>query len=175
MTRQRWIATSVALLVLIIGCGQLVQSVPEPELAKVEQLVRKARQISQDHPNRNAEKEDPTDSPIVGYPDWGLEQAAADALSRIGKAAVPALARAMKSGDSDGRVKAAKVLARIGPAASPAVAELAEALDDDDPELRKAAARALGQIGPDAAAAVPQLMELLNSSPTNSADSSQTQ
>lgn len=92
---------------------------------------------------------------------WSEQETAADALGRIGSAAVPALTEALRSNDPDVRLKAAEVLARMGTDAKPAAADLTRLLDDPDERIRKAAARALGMIGPDAADAVPALMRSL--------------
>lgn len=89
------------------------------------------------------------------------QEAAATALGRIGRAAVPSLIQALRHRDPEVRRKAALVLARIGPQAEEAVPELTASLDDQNEEVRTAATRALGQIGPAAAEAVPALMRRL--------------
>jgi hypothetical protein len=102
-----------------------------------------------------------TRGPIRAYTDWDLSETAADALGRIGAPAVPALIQALREPSAQQRLRAARVLARIGPAALEAVPVLIERLEDADPLVRKAAARALGQIGPEAIEAVPSLMRVL--------------
>jgi hypothetical protein len=110
----------------------------------------------------------PSDLPRVKpFSQWTEEDTAADALGRIGPAAVPALAEALKSEDADVRLKAVQVLARMGSDAKEAVPDLVVLLDDPDERIRKAATRTLGRIGPEAAPAVPALMRsLLQAEPT---------
>ena len=92
---------------------------------------------------------------------WTEQEAAADALGRIGPAAVPMLIETLKSGDADARLQAIQVLARMGSDAKEAVPHLIPLLEDPDERIRKAATRTLGRIGPDAAEAVPALMKSL--------------
>jgi len=99
--------------------------------------------------------------------DWTEQDAAADALGRIGKPAVPALVQALRSTDADVRLQAVQVLARMGSDAHEAVPDLVALLDDPDERIRKATARTLGRIGPEASPAVPALMRsLLQAEPT---------
>jgi HEAT repeat protein len=93
--------------------------------------------------------------------EWTEQQAAADALGRIGPPAVPQLVAALESSDSTSRLRAAEVLARMGSDAQDAVPALTRLLDDPDEQIRKAAARTLGRIGPAAEEAVPALMRAL--------------
>jgi hypothetical protein len=98
---------------------------------------------------------------------WSEQQAAADALGRIGPPAVPQLVEALHSPDAEVRLQAAQVLARMGSDARDSVPHLVDLLDDPDERIRKTAARTLGRIGPDAGAAVPALMRtLLQPAPT---------
>jgi HEAT repeat protein len=87
---------------------------------------------------------------------------AADALSRIGRAAkdaVPELAAVLKLGDEpETSSAAATALARIG---APAVPALREALKEKDNRLQAHAATALKRIGPDAKDAVPELVAVV--------------
>ncbi len=94
---------------------------------------------------------------LVVVPEWGLPETAADALARIGPAAVPTLMKALESPEPYVRTRAAQAMARMGPEASAAVPGLTRALRDQDPDVRRAAARALGQIGPAAETAIPAL------------------
>jgi hypothetical protein len=96
--------------------------------------------------------------PVKAFEQWTDQEAAADALGRIGPAAVPNLVEALHSQDATVRLKAIEVLGRMGSDAHEAVPELINLLDDPDPTVRKAAARTLGLIGPAANAAVPALM-----------------
>ncbi|MCE9631202.1 MAG: HEAT repeat domain-containing protein [Planctomycetia bacterium] len=90
-------------------------------------------------------------------PDVG--RAAGAALIRLGPAAVGALQP--KLDDPGIRLNIMEILAALGPAAKPALAELVKSLSDPEPEVRGEAAVAIGAIGPDAAAAVPGLQKLL--------------
>ena len=98
---------------------------------------------------------------VTPHADWDLETTAADSLGRIGEPAVPALIEYLQSQDIEERVRAAKILARIGPAAKKAVPFLVQLLRDPHEDVRRMAARALGQIGPEAADAVGPLVQLL--------------
>ncbi len=104
----------------------------------------------------------PIVAPIIKpYEQWTEQEAAADALGRIGPQAIPYLQQALRSPDSQMKKQAAEVLARMGTEAKPAVNDLIALLDDPDLEVRKVAVRTLGRIGPDAAAAIPALMRTL--------------
>jgi hypothetical protein len=92
---------------------------------------------------------------------WTEQEAAAEALGRIGPAAVPQLVATLRSEDPEARLQATQVLARMGSDAKEAVPDLVRLLDDPDERIRKAATRTLGRIGPDAAEAVPALMKSL--------------
>jgi hypothetical protein len=92
---------------------------------------------------------------------WTEQQAAADALGRIGPPAVPPLVAALESSDPQTRLRAAEVLARMGSDAKDAAPALTRLLDDPDEQIRKAATRALGRIGPAAEEAVPALVRAL--------------
>lgn len=106
--------------------------------------------------------ERPVIAPIIKpYEQWTEQEAAADALGRIGAQAIPYLQQALRSPDSEMKKQAAEVLARMGSDAKPAVNDLIVLLDDPDLEVRKVAVRTLGRIGPDAAAAIPALMRTL--------------
>lgn len=98
---------------------------------------------------------------IQPFEQWSEQQAAADALGRIGPPAVPQLIQALRNRDPLVRKEAAQVLARMGSDAREAVPDLMRLLDDEDETIRKTAARTLGRIGPDAAPAVPALMRTL--------------
>jgi len=83
-----------------------------------------------------------------------------DALAEAGKAAVPAMVRALQSPEV--AYWACLVLHEIGPEAAGAVPALCEvARTDDRPDVRREAVLALAAIGPNAAAAVPVLTGLL--------------
>lgn len=103
----------------------------------------------------------PTSPILKPFDQWTEQEAAADALGRIGAPAIPYLQQALRSSDPAAKKQAAEVLARMGSDAKPAVNDLVALLDDPDPEVRKIAVRTLGRIGPEAAAAVPALMQSL--------------
>lgn len=98
---------------------------------------------------------------VRAFRDWGVRETAADALARIGDAAVPSLVETLEDPDRDVRAQAARALARMGPRAEPAIPALIAALNDSDKEVRMGAARALGQIGPAASEAVPDLINAI--------------
>ncbi|HEY2414199.1 MAG TPA: HEAT repeat domain-containing protein [Pirellulaceae bacterium] len=102
---------------------------------------------------------------IKPFEQWTDQDAAEDALGRIGAPAVPALMDALRSADPNVRKKAIEVLGRMGEDAAPTVPALTALLDDPDFGVRKAAARTLGQIGPGAKDAVPALMRNLFQQP----------
>ena len=97
----------------------------------------------------------------IGFSPYNIE----DSLVRIGGPAVPALRDILNDPNEAIRVHAARILARIGPAAKPALPSLIRMLvhRDHKPESEfflKYIIRTLGRIGPDAKAAVPALIEL---------------
>lgn len=102
---------------------------------------------------------------VKPFAEWTEQDAARDALGRIGAAAVPSLVGALRDPDPAVRRNAVEVLGRMGDDAAAAVPDLIALLDDSDPDVRKAATRTLGRIGPQAQAAVPALMQKLFESP----------
>jgi hypothetical protein len=108
---------------------------------------------------------EPPQPAIKPFEQWTDQDAAEDALGRIGAPAVPALLDALRSTNPGVRRKAVEVLGRMGEEAAPAVPALTALLDDSDMTVRKAAARTLGQIGPAAKDAVPALMRTLFQQP----------
>lgn len=95
------------------------------------------------------------------FEEWSEQEAAAEALGRIGPPAVPQLIEALHSDDAETRLVAAQTLARMGTDARDAVPNLIPLLEDPDERIRKAAMRALGRVGPAASDAVPALMKSL--------------
>jgi HEAT repeat protein len=96
-----------------------------------------------------------------------LHRSAAGALKRIGPeaaAAVPALTRALASGDSEVCADAAETLSLVGQPAWPAAPALRQALTKGTPAVQWRAAAALGAIGPSAASASEELAAWLSSS-----------
>jgi HEAT repeat protein len=75
-----------------------------------------------------------------------LSLAAAEALGRIGMAALPTLQELFRHQDPDIRVRAATALGAVGPAAAAVVPELLVALKASEDDLRAAAAAALGKV-----------------------------
>ena len=90
-----------------------------------------------------------------------MRRAAADALGKVGPAAVPALIEALRDNSSYVRWAAVAVLGEMSTTAADAVPPLIEALRGDDKDVRWAAVGALGKVGPAAADAVPALIEAL--------------
>jgi HEAT repeat protein len=90
--------------------------------------------------------------------------AAAEALRKMGaaaKAAVPALADALRDRERDVQLAAAEALAKMGAEAQQAVPALCELLTNGDTRLGSAAADALGKMGAAAKAAAPALQTVL--------------
>lgn len=86
----------------------------------------------------------------------GARNAAAEALGRMGEAALPALLALLEHDGADQRRFAAEILGVVG---SPgAEAGLVAALEDVDPNVRVAAAEALGRVGGDEAASALELV-----------------
>jgi|SRR6185437_169688 len=104
-----------------------------------------------------------TPTTIAGklFREWNVADTAADALARIGDAAVPALIEGLADPNPKVRAQSARALARMGPKGHAAVPALILALEDEEAAVRVNAARALGQIGPDAQEAVPALIRAL--------------
>jgi HEAT repeat protein len=94
---------------------------------------------------------------LLGSDEEPAQQAAVEALSRLGQAAVPELIRALKDEDWQVRNQAAVALGVIGPEARAAVPALSELLQDEDKYLRSNAATAVGKLGREARSAVPEL------------------
>jgi hypothetical protein len=166
-----------ALIVAIVlaaagGCnkGQLGPTkevqVPDggpPVYTSAERAAKEAAEARRPQTVARASFEQPLEEPPRVRPadEWTEQETAADALGRIGAAAVPALVRELTNPDAGVRLKAVEVLGRIGPEAASAAPEVTQLLDDPDPAVRKAAAHTLGQIGPAAKDAVPALMRTL--------------
>src|SRR5205814_2116039 len=75
------------------------------------------------------------------YKDAGASTAAADALSKLGKTALPALAEGVKSQHADVRRLS---VAALGKAGGDAVPHLVDALGDANADVRRQAAQVLG-------------------------------
>jgi HEAT repeat protein len=94
--------------------------------------------------------------------DAQVHAAAVESLTKLGKQAVPALARRLDEGHSQVSMRVCMALEKIGPSAEEAVPALLRRIEEDrDPEVRKKAIGTIGKIGKGAAAAVPALVGLL--------------
>ncbi|HEY6564166.1 MAG TPA: HEAT repeat domain-containing protein [Pirellulaceae bacterium] len=171
------IVTSCLLAALLAaGCDQLgvkQQDVPDHEILaraahwpeyKAPKVIDLAI-IAGDRPTIDYTQDDDEERPawmVISYEDWDLQATAEDSLGRIGGAAGPALVKALRDEDPKSRLRAAKILGRIGPDAKDAVNELVRVLEDPRIVVRKAAARALGQIGPAAGRAVGPLLQVID-------------
>jgi HEAT repeat protein len=140
----------------VVGCQRGPRTIPTKEAAKADQSKPKAKVVP------------PAQQPQVvrlrtirAFREWGVRETAADALARIGDAAVPALIDTLHDPDQEVRAQAALALARMGDRAAPAVDDLVNALNDPNEDVRRGAARALGQIGPEAQEAVPALIKAI--------------
>ncbi|WP_425617667.1 HEAT repeat domain-containing protein [Anatilimnocola sp. NA78] len=155
-------------VLLLAGCGSDPYPTPKPVrtpgiqsplTAGVQQATYETSLTNDPSPVMQVAR--PVVPEIRPYEQWTEQEAAADALGRIGQQAIPYLQQALRSPDPLVKKQAAEVLARMGSDAKTAVPDLVPLLDDPDPEIRKIAARTLGRIGPDAAAAIPALMRSL--------------
>jgi HEAT repeat protein len=86
---------------------------------------------------------------------------AAALLTRLGRAAVPALIDELRWGGDTRQTMAARIVARLGPDAADAVPHLIKPLGSEHTHLRQAAVEALAGIGTAAGTAVPALVPLL--------------
>ena len=82
-----------------------------------------------------------------------------DVMAGLGKKVVPRLIEALKV--EEVRLRAAAIIARIGPPAKAAVPALGDALGDESSETRNEVLFALAAIGPEAKAAVPAITKAL--------------
>jgi hypothetical protein len=136
---------------------------PSPEVPDGSQRPGLISQASYARPLSNGQMAN--GQSVKPFGQWTEQDAAKDALGRIGAAAVPALVNALHDPDPTVRLKAIEVLGRMGDDAAPAVPDLIRLLDDPNPDVQKSATRTLGRIGPAAKAAVPALMQKLFASP----------
>jgi HEAT repeat protein len=97
-------------------------------------------------------------------PGWWANQRemAVYLLGRCGKAAVPALIRALSDPSPYVQVAAASTLSNLAGESSAVVPALLESLGDPAPELRAVAAHALGAVGRGQPAVVPALIRTLD-------------
>lgn len=99
--------------------------------------------------------------PLPRAEDMTLTRTAERSLVLMGGAGVPELRRALFDSRMNVRIRAASMLADIGPDAKEAAPDLVRCMQDPNPELQKAAIRALGSIGPAASGVAPELVRLL--------------
>lgn len=154
------------MLAALAGCGvgaQPARQVETPGVPGVEYVSADAAPPAAGPPPRPIFDYNvaPAEYSLKPLEKWTEQEAAADALGRIGQPAVPQLIAALRSSDPEHRLQATQVLARMGSDAKEAVPDLIRLLDDPDERIRKAATRTLGRIGPSASEAVPALMERL--------------
>ena len=93
-----------------------------------------------------------------------LEPVVSVTLGNMGRAAVPALTKALSDKDARLRRTAAYALALVGSKATSAAGPLTAALGDTEADVRGLAAKALGRIGPAAKEALPKLAAALKDS-----------
>lgn len=162
------LVASLAACLISTGCRRKFENQPQANAAakaQAEAAEPKAKVV------RPAKPEEAARLRVMrAFRDWGVRETAADALARIGDAAVPSLVETLQDPDRDVRAQAARALARMGPRAEPAIPALIAALNDSDKEVRMGAARALGQIGPPAAEAVPDLIKAIKDPRNKPAD-----
>ncbi|MCL6503377.1 MAG: HEAT repeat domain-containing protein [Pirellulales bacterium] len=154
MTSRLLCVMACLALALLPACGVGPRSVakPKPTAEEIRELQRAlARSEAPSLPRRT--------QPLVR--EWTVKETAADALARIGKAAIPQLMELLDEPNPTVRIHAARALGRMGSEAQPAVPKLVAALEDPEPEVQRAAARALGQMGPAASDAVPALIRVI--------------
>lgn len=153
------LVASLAACLISTGCHRKFENQPQANAAakaQADSAEPKAKVVRPAKPDEAARLR-----VMRAFRDWGVRETAADALARIGDAAVPSLVETLQDPDREVRAQAARALARMGPRAEPAIPALIAALNDSDKEVRMGAARALGQIGPAAAEAVPDLIQAL--------------
>ncbi len=93
--------------------------------------------------------------------DHEVAQLLAEALADLGEPAVPALRKALASGDIRTRRRAAVALRFAGRSAAEALPDFIDLMQHPDAELRRSAAAAVRRIGPWAAEFVPELVDRL--------------
>jgi hypothetical protein len=178
-TRTAAVLIAVAALAPLAGCGEVpvrpsktitVPAGEQPVLTSVQRPPSEPAPPTENRPPAPPgepvapavfEQPVPEPEPIKPLAAWTEQEAAAEALGRIGAAAVPALVQTLQDPDPAVRLTAVEVLGRMGADARDAVPHLVRLLDDPNLAVRKAAARTLGRIGPAAHEAVPALMKSL--------------
>lgn len=160
----------IALVAAVAGCGTPVPSksvetsaAPGPDYVSVPgQPSTRLPAAGQSNPRPIFDYNvAPAQYSLKPLDQWTEQETAADALGRIGPAALPQLVELLRSEQAEVRLIATQTIARMGSDAKDAVPALIPLLEDPDERVRKAATRTLGRIGPDAAAAVPELLKSL--------------
>ncbi|MBM4002087.1 MAG: HEAT repeat domain-containing protein [Planctomycetes bacterium] len=147
------------LALLLTGCTEDGSTLPPAIRQQVEQMSGVA---GSSHESSDATRTSSASNFSIPMRDeWTMQQTVADALRRIGAAAVPDLVRSLNDRDPEMRFRAAEILGRMGSEAKEAVPDLVAHIDDPELRVRKAAIRALGQIGPASSPAVPALIRVL--------------
>jgi hypothetical protein len=172
MSRRPFMALFL-LSCIALGCNQVAPPKPTKQITVIDTSARPGSLATQPTATQSVNEPPgliarmsymrPVDdgSALKPFDEWTEQDAAVDALGRIGAAAVPQLVNALHSGDPAVRLRAIEVLGRMGEGAQGAVPDLIKVLNDPDADVRKAAARTLGRIGPAAQSAVPALMQKL--------------
>ena len=153
----RWLAVAA---ISLSGCGETVFS-DKPDLEEMRQI--EAVVMKPVLP--------PLRETSLVLPGDTLEDTVADALSRMGTAAVPGLVEALRSNNPEVRAGAARALAMMGPPAADAIPALISALNDPNEVVRRYAIRALGRLGERAKEATPVLLEMLKTPRHDGVDS----
>lgn len=160
--------------VCLLACSGCTSAINDPPTAiqqkAREQIPQQTHAISVISPETGRiERQRPmivaTSPRIPRREDQPMADTAADALARIGAPAVPQVTVMLSDPNPELRVRAAHILAQIGPEGKVAVPELINRLRDENEEVRKAAAHALGQMGPSAGDAVPALLRAAQDAP----------
>lgn len=153
--------TAVNALVFLIAPLSLgaYADLPDEVLRDLKDPAPRVRQLAAEAAGKKKlEAAAPLLGELLADKDTGVQQAAADALVRIGPKAVPALVAGVGNEKPAVKRLAVASLARIGPGAVDAVEVLRGAFKDKDTDTRIHAAHALGKIGPGAKTALPDLI-----------------
>ncbi len=138
---------------------------PDEVPSALSELIRDlGKFLLESRSTRRSTGQDAEIGPLVGAMssrDPATRRGVVELLRDKGRAAVPALCRALRDENVEVRKEAAFSLSWIRSEAATATGALAQALEDADDEVREASAAALASIGPDAKDAVPSLVKVL--------------
>ena len=163
----------VALLGLVIGCGEATRSgstsrevtpASTDATVAIEQTELEAVPVETVSPTSTAARAKAAFARLIKAADAGEAEAwtkAEGELNELGLAAIPALAERLADTNNVARELAAMFLAQLGPDASPAAEGLLKLLDDDSTFARVNAAAALSTFEGHAERVTPVLTELL--------------